>query len=82
MTPIQPVLLGDAALAVSASQALQRRGYWVTAIRAPTVPAGTERLRVTLSAAHDEAQVDGLVTALAESLVEARAAAGVAQGPT
>ena len=82
MTPIQPVLLGDAALAVSASQALQRRGDWVTAIRAPTVPAGTERLRVTLSVAHDEAQVDGLVTALAESLVEARAAAGVAQGPT
>ena len=67
-TPIQPVLVGDAARALAASLALEQAGYWVTAIRAPTVPAGTERLRVTLSAAHQEAQVDGLVTALAEAL--------------
>ena len=67
-TPIQPVLLGDAARALAASVALQQAGYWVTAIRAPTVPAGTERLRITLSAAHDEAQVDGLVAALAGAL--------------
>ena len=67
-TPIQPVFVGDAARALAASLALQQAGYWVTAIRAPTVPAGTERLRVTLSAAHDEAQVDGLVVALAEAL--------------
>lgn len=71
-TPIQPIVLGDTALALAASEALLRRGYWVTAIRAPTVPAGTERLRVTLSAAHDEAQIDGLVAALAESLAEAQ----------
>lgn len=67
-TPIQPVLLGDAARALAASVALQQAGYWVAAIRAPTVPAGTERLRITLSAAHDEAQVDGLVAALAGAL--------------
>ena len=67
-TPIQPVFVGDAARALAASLALQQAGYWVTAIRAPTVPAGTERLRVTLSAVHDEAQVDGLVVALAEAL--------------
>jgi 8-amino-7-oxononanoate synthase len=62
------VLLGDAARALAASVALQQAGYWVAAIRAPTVPAGTERLRITLSAAHDEAQVDGLVAALAGAL--------------
>ena len=44
------------------------KGFLVTAIRPPTVPAGTARLRVTLSAAHEEAQVDGLIAALREAL--------------
>ena len=52
------------AAAVSLSQALMRRGYYVPAIRPPTVPAGGARLRVTLSAAHTEAQVDALLDAL------------------
>ena len=65
-TPIQPVLVGDAADAVAASEALMDRGYWVAAIRPPTVPRGTARLRVTLSASHEEADVDGLVEALAD----------------
>jgi len=69
-TPIQPLQLGDAGRALAVSRSLLHRGYWVTAIRPPTVPAGTARLRVALSAAHTEAQVDGLVTALAESLAE------------
>jgi 8-amino-7-oxononanoate synthase len=43
---------------------LMERGYWVSAIRPPTVPVGTERLRVTLTAAHTEAEVDGLLDAL------------------
>ena len=72
-SPIQPILVGDARDAVAASEALLARGYYVTAIRPPTVPAGTSRLRVTLSAAHDESQVDGLVVALAEVLPAARA---------
>jgi 8-amino-7-oxononanoate synthase len=64
-TPIQPVLLGGADAALAASAQLQDRGYYVAAIRPPTVPADTSRLRVTLSAAHREAEVDGLVAALA-----------------
>jgi 8-amino-7-oxononanoate synthase len=67
-SPIQPVIVGEAAAAVAASEALLARGYCVTAIRPPTVPAGTSRLRVTLSALHEESQVDGLVAALAAVL--------------
>ena len=64
-TPIQPILFGGASAALRAERALAEAGFWVVAIRAPTVPAGQERLRVTLSAAHDETQVDALVEALA-----------------
>jgi 8-amino-7-oxononanoate synthase len=64
-TPIQPVVLGSAAAAVAASDALQVRGLWVPAIRPPTVPAGTSRLRITFSAAHETADVDRLLEALA-----------------
>ena len=67
-TPIQPILLGDAGAAVQASNALLERGYFVAAIRPPTVPAETSRLRVTLSAAHRDADVESLVAALAELL--------------
>ncbi len=63
-TPIQPILLGSAAAALSASRGLLERGFWVAAIRPPTVPRNTARLRVTLSAAHTESQVDALVEAL------------------
>ncbi len=64
-TPIQALVLGDAARAVAASRALEARGLLVTAIRPPTVPDGSARLRITFSAAHDEAQVDRLLDALA-----------------
>ncbi|MBE9516219.1 MAG: 8-amino-7-oxononanoate synthase [Proteobacteria bacterium] len=64
-TPIQPLLIGDAADAVAASEALRQQGILVTAIRPPTVPAGTARLRITLSAGHTEAQVDHLLDVLA-----------------
>jgi 8-amino-7-oxononanoate synthase len=63
-TPIQPVLLGSAAAALAAQRALAAAGYWVVAIRPPTVPAGGARLRVTLSAAHTEAEIDGLAEQL------------------
>ncbi|MFJ3448990.1 8-amino-7-oxononanoate synthase [Pseudomonas sichuanensis] len=65
-TAIQPILIGDAARAMALSRRLRERGLLVTAIRPPTVPAGSARLRVTLSAAHSEAQVQLLLNALAE----------------
>lgn len=63
-TAIQPVIIGDNHDAVSASAALYRQGLWVPAIRPPTVPAGTARLRVTLSAAHSAEDVARLASAL------------------
>ncbi|MGG7597502.1 8-amino-7-oxononanoate synthase [Pseudomonas sp. WC1] len=65
-TAIQPILIGDAGRALALSRLLHERGLLVTAIRPPTVPAGSARLRVTLSAAHSEAQVQLLLNALAE----------------
>ncbi|MDN7143279.1 8-amino-7-oxononanoate synthase [Pseudomonas sp. JQ170] len=65
-TPIQPILIGDSGRALRLSQMLRERGLLVTAIRPPTVPAGSARLRVTLSAAHSEAQVQLLLDALAD----------------
>ncbi|MGE3620692.1 MAG: aminotransferase class I/II-fold pyridoxal phosphate-dependent enzyme [Acidimicrobiia bacterium] len=64
-SPIVPVVLGDEDVALKASAALLDAGLLVPAIRPPTVPPGTSRLRVALSAAHDEAMVDQLTTALA-----------------
>jgi 8-amino-7-oxononanoate synthase len=64
-TPIQPLLLGDAARALAASEALLERGFLVTAIRPPTVPGGGARLRIALSARHGAADVDRLLEALA-----------------
>lgn len=65
-TPIQPLLCGDSARAMDLSAKLRARGFLVPAIRPPTVPPGTARLRVSLSAAHREDDVDDLLTALAE----------------
>ena len=61
---IQPLLLGSADAALAAAQALERLGLLVSAIRPPTVPSGQARLRITLSAAHEEAHVDRLLDAL------------------
>lgn len=63
-TPIQPLIIGGNREAVAASDALAREGILVPAIRPPTVPAGTARLRISLSAAHAEEDVDRLVDAL------------------
>ncbi len=64
LTPIQPVLLGSSEAALQAQRELLDSGFCVVAIRPPTVPRGSARLRVTLSAAHTEAQVDSLIEAL------------------
>ena len=63
-TPIQPILVGKAEAATAISDALLAQGILVTAIRPPTVPVGTARLRVTLSAAHEALHVDRLLAAL------------------
>jgi 8-amino-7-oxononanoate synthase len=62
---IQPLLVGDAARALTLSGQLRQQGLLIGAIRPPTVPAGTSRLRITLSAAHSEQQIDRLLDALA-----------------
>ena len=73
-TPIQPILIGDSAQALRLSRMLRERGLLVTAIRPPTVPVGSARLRVTLSAAHSEAQVQLLLNSLAECYPQLEAA--------
>lgn len=65
-TAIQPLVVGDNAGAVSLSRKLAERGLLVPAIRPPTVPVGTARLRVSLSAAHSEDEVRRLTGALTE----------------
>ena len=71
-TPIQHIVLGTAARAIAVSESLWQRGFWVAAIRPPTVPEGSARLRITLSAAHREEQIAGFIEALAELLVRSR----------
>ena len=65
-TAIQPLIVGDNAAALALAQALWQGGLWVPAIRPPTVPKGTARLRISLSAAHTAADIDLLVTTLKE----------------
>lgn len=66
-TAIQPLLIGDSTQALAVSQRLRERGIWVTAIRPPTVPEGSARLRITLTAAHTAAQVEQLLAALEQA---------------
>lgn len=63
-TPIQPILIGDNAEAIAVAGALWDEGLWVPAIRPPTVPQGTARLRVSLTAAHSADDVRRLASAL------------------
>jgi 8-amino-7-oxononanoate synthase len=64
MTPIQPVVLGDAASTMRLSIGLENLGFRVPGIRPPTVPQGASRLRITLSAAHEDSDVDQLLDAM------------------
>lgn len=63
-TPIRPLLLGESALALEVMGALEAQGIWVPAIRPPTVPQGSARLRISLSAVHSLADVDRLCVSL------------------
>jgi len=64
-TAIQPLLIGANGTALAAAKSLDRAGLWVPAIRPPTVPASTARLRIALSAAHTQADIERLCSALA-----------------
>jgi len=70
-TPIHPLLIGSSTAALQASQLLKQHGIWVTAIRPPTVPARTARLRITLSAAHESKDIKRLVDVLASDSMKA-----------
>jgi 8-amino-7-oxononanoate synthase len=69
-TAIQPVMIGDNATALAFADALRDRHMFVPAIRPPTVPPGTARLRVSLSAAHTAEDLFDLITALTDLDVE------------
>ena len=71
-SPIQPVLLGESERANRWSEALRREGILVGAIRPPTVPDGSARLRITFSASHSAAQVEALLAVLGEIAAEER----------
>ncbi len=59
--PILPLVYGDADKTLRASEALRERGYWVTAIRPPSVEAGKSRLRLTVTSGHESAELEALI---------------------
>lgn len=65
---IQPVIIGDPVKALEVSQQLKDSGFWVTAIRTPTVPAGADRLRITLTALHKQEDITSLISRLRQAL--------------
>lgn len=68
MTPIQPLIIGDVDKTVRVAQQLNESGIWVGAIRPPTVPKGSARLRITITALHTHDELDRLVNALSLAL--------------
>jgi len=70
-TAIQPLIIGDADKAVAVANKLRERGLWITAIRPPTVPKGSARLRITLTAAHQSSDVSLLLNELKECVTDA-----------
>lgn len=75
LTPIQPILLYDDNLVMKVANRLKNNGFLVGAIRPPTVPVNTSRLRITISAKHDENDIDALLESLNRILRDLRAAA-------
>ncbi len=76
------VVLGEAAVALKVSQRLREQGLLVKAIRPPTVPEGTSRLRISVSAAHSEEEVGALLKALRHELPSPHRGEGQGEGPT
>lgn len=74
-TAIQPLLIGDAEKALVVSEKLKALGLWVTAIRYPTVPKHTDRLRITLTAGHEERDIEALVDGLQIVLLDKQSSA-------
>lgn len=68
ITPIKPFIVGSADKALSVSNQLRQQGFWVTPIRPPTVPTGSARLRITLTAKHDKQDVIKLADALKQAV--------------
>jgi len=69
-SPIVPILIGDASLAVHITDRLLEHGIYVPAIRPPTVPEGTSRLRISVTAAHTAQQIDDVLEVLAKLRAE------------
>ena len=67
---IVPVLIGDAARTVVVAEQVRKQGYWVTAIRPPTVPQGTSRLRLSLNASMSWEKLTPLPRLIAQAMVE------------
>lgn len=67
-TAIQPLIVGDEARTLKLAEMLRQQGCWVTAIRPPTVPPGTARLRITLSAAHQPEDIERLLEVLHDAM--------------
>lgn len=70
VTPIQPVVIGSSTATLAAQRQLERAGFLVYAIRPPVVPDGRARLRITLNAAHEEADIDALLEVLAQVMAQ------------
>jgi 8-amino-7-oxononanoate synthase len=79
-SPILPIVIGDNRTTLTIAQALLERGWHVQPIRPPTVPSGTARLRITLSAGHDLATLDSFIDDLLELLAQADLPLVVARG--
>jgi 8-amino-7-oxononanoate synthase len=79
--PIVPLILGDNRRALAAAERLAARGFDVRAIRPPTVPPGTARLRVSVHADHSEAEIDALAETLAAALAVPAPGGAVREGP-
>jgi 8-amino-7-oxononanoate synthase len=75
-TAIQPLLIGDAQKALTASEKLKALGLWVTAIRYPTVPKYTDRLRITITAGHETRDIEALVDGLQIVLLDEKSTKG------